>query len=475
MSDFKQLYYLKFKLNPTPTQAALVTQLEFFTYSENKNCLFILRGYAGTGKTSILGAFVKTLDDLKFKTKLLAPTGRAAKILSLNSKKQAFTIHKHIYRQKNKSDVYNSLELTKNLHRNTIFIVDEASMIGEYSNDSKGNISERNLLSDLIEYVFSGEKCKLILLGDEGQLPPVGSTISPALDKDFLTHHFIGLTVSEFQLTEVLRQEQSSLILENATSLRNSDKINFPQLILDERKDFQNIEGDELQEKIEQSISQYGEEEVIIITRSNKNANLYNQQFRSRILWFEEELSNNDLLINVKNNYFWLDEASSAGFIANGEILKVKRVLKRELLYGFEFIRVIVELIDYPDISELEIIILKEALETDGASLSRERLKELFFEIEKDYLHEKNKKKRYELILKNPYFNALQVKFAYAITCHKSQGGQWKTVFIDPGFIPEEQMDENYYRWLYTAITRAKEQVYLINFSPKYFTSNLTT
>jgi exodeoxyribonuclease V len=472
MSDnnLKLLFFKNLNFSPNELQNQVIDHLSIFIKHQDKKQLYILKGYAGTGKTSILGAFVKSISELNIKSRLLSPTGRAAKVLSLNSGKQAFTIHKQLYRRKNTNDNFDNLSLSPNLFKNTIFIVDEASMISDYQNDlKKGQISNRNLLEDLIEYVYTGENCKLILLGDEGQLPPVGSDFSPALNLDYFRYNYPNIHVVSHTLTQVMRQNEVSLILENATNIRNQEINGYPNITLDHRHDLINITGDELQEKIEESIDKYGNDETIIITRSNKQANNYNFQFRSRILWYDEELSNNDILINVKNNYFWIDEQSKAGFIANGEIIQVKRILKREEQYGFQFIKAIVKLIDYPEIDEFETILFTEVLKSEGPNLNRDRMKELFFNIEEDYKDEKNKKKRYELILKNPYFNALQVKFGYAITCHKSQGGQWDSVFIDPGFLNEDDINESYYRWLYTAITRAKKQVYLVNFNEKYF------
>ena len=468
-NNFTLSFKKHFANTPNTKQEGIIKSLYKLTFSKESRQVYILTGYAGTGKTSILGAYVKTLSELKIKSRLLAPTGRAAKVLSNNSNKQAFTIHKQIYRRKNSTDDYNSLSLSPNLFKNTIFIVDEASMIADYKIDFSNSSSSRNLLEDLIEYIFSGENCKLILLGDEGQLPPVGSDFSPALNIEYLNQNFNSLVISNVRLTEVLRQSQNSLILENASLIRQNNLYDTPKFILDKRKDFQNLKGDELQDVIEDSINKYGENETIIITRSNKQANNYNFQFRARVLWYEEELSNNDILLNVKNNYYWIDEQSKAGFIANGEILQVKRIIKREFLYGTHFIKAIVKLVDYPEIEEFETILHTEVLSSESPNLNRERQKELFFEIEKDFIHERNKRKRYEMILKSPYFNALQVKFAYAITCHKAQGGQWDCVFIDQGYINEESIDSSYYRWLYTAITRAKKQVYLINFPDKYF------
>lgn len=457
---------LKFQLSNE--QEFAINEITNFYFNTHKSC-FILSGYAGTGKTSIISNLVSTLSKLKLKTKLLAPTGRAAKVISSYSKQKAFTIHKVIYRRNKKFGENISLNLTPNLHKNTLFIIDEASMIGEYTL-TKNNVSERNLLEDLFEYVYSGENCQLILVGDVGQLPPVGSDFSPALNVDYLSQLFPSIEFKSSKLTKVQRQEENSLILDLATSIRNQkNQFIYPNLILDERKDVQKIEGNELQEKIEEAINRYGEEETIIITRSNKWANKYNQHYRSRILWYEEELSNNDLLLNVKNNYYWIDEQSEAGFIANGEILKIERIIKEIFIYNTRFVKAIVSLIDYPEIGDFEVLLLPETLTHEGANLPRERIKELFFEIEKDFVSERNKQKRYESILKSPYFNALQVKYAYALTCHKSQGGQWDCVFVDPGFLNDEDVNPEFYRWLYTAFTRAKKQLYLVNFKEDYF------
>jgi exodeoxyribonuclease-5 len=359
------------------------------------------------------------------------------------------------------------MNLTPNLNTNTVFIIDEASMIPEHTVQNDGQIG-RDLLSDLLEYVFTGKNCKLIFLGDEGQLPPVGSSESPALDPVYLKRMFPRMKVSKFKLNEVLRQDQSSGILHNATLLRS---VNFPEKYKFQTgyHDFVRLAGEDLQDELESCFSTFGAEETIVITRSNKRANMYNQHIRGRILWYEELLCQQDYLMVVKNNYYWLDDASKAGFIANGELLRVKRIRKYETMYGFEFARVVVQLEDYPEEPETEVLLLLESINCEGPSVSRDRLKTLFYEIEKDHLHEKNKRKRYEKILKDPYFNALQVKYAYAVTCHKSQGGQWSAVFIDPGFLTEEMINEDYYRWLYTAITRATEKVYLVNFPEEDF------
>lgn len=468
-SIFKQQITQFFEHAPTVDQSRLIDELERFMKLKESHPLFLLKGYAGTGKTTVLGAFVKTLTHFKVKSRLLAPTGRAAKVLSARSSKEAFTIHKQIYRRNSKVDEFSGMMLAPNLHTNTVFIVDEASMIGDHSLLTDGSVSNRNLLDDLFEYVFSGKNCRLILLGDEGQLPPVGCDYSPALDANFLKNNYFALNITEFSLTEVLRQANESGILANATELRSLDDDDHPQFQTKGYADFVRLPGDEFQDALEAAYSFSGAEETIIITRSNKRANAYNNQIRSRLLWYEEALCAGDCLMVVKNNYYWIDDQSKMGFIANGEALKVLRVKKVEELYGFEFARVIVKFSDYDELAELEVLVFMEALQVEAPSISRSRLKELFFAIEQDYQHERNKKKRFELILKNPYFNALQVKYAYAITCHKSQGGQWEQVFIDQGYIELESINKEYHRWLYTAVTRATEKLYLVNFTEDFF------
>lgn len=468
-SIFKQQILQFFDHEPTPDQHNLLFELEKFLKNKESHQVFILKGYAGTGKTSVLGAFVKTLSFFKVKSRLLAPTGRAAKVLSIKSEKEAFTIHKQIYRRNSKVDETSGMVLAPNLHTNTVFIVDEASMIGDYSLSKDGSVSSRNLLDDLIEYVFSGKNCRLILLGDEGQLPPVGCDYSPALDKKYLNHNYVALNITEFSLTQVLRQADESGILYNATKLRSLEDEQEPVFTTKGFSDFIRLPGDEFQDALESSYSNYGVEDTIIITRSNKRANAYNNQIRARLLWYEEALCSGDCLMVVKNNYYWIDDESKMGFIANGESLKVIRVKKTEELYGFEFATIVLKFVDYDELPEMEVLIFMETLQVEAPSISRQRMKELFFAVEQDYLHEKNKKKRYDLILKNPYFNALQVKYAYAITCHKSQGGQWAHVYIDQGYIDPEAINKEYHRWLYTAVTRASEKLYLVNFPDENF------
>lgn len=448
----------------TLDQRACADAIEVFLKDKHPYPLFILQGYAGTGKTSLLGAMVKTLASYKIGTRLLAPTGKAAKVLSLSSENFAYTIHKIIYRRKDKTDDFSTLQLAPNLHSNTVFIVDEASMIGDFTVNKDGNVNHRNLLEDLIEFVYSGKNCKLIFLGDVGQLPPVGSSESPALETEYLRLHYSKLNIHFASLKEVLRQANSSSILKNATKLRNQTNDFLPQIEIEKEGDIVLLNGVELQDQLESSFSNLGTEEVILVTRSNKRANEYNNQIRSRIFWFEDYLCNSDSLMIVKNNYYWLKDQVEIGFIANGETMQVKRIVKYESMYGFEFARIKVVFPNYETIDEQEVLVHMESLQVESPSLSRTRMKELFFEIEKDYLYEHNKKKRYELILDDPYFNALQVKFSYAVTCHKSQGGQWEHVFIDIGYLPEDAINEEYVRWLYTALTRAKDKVFLVNF-----------
>ncbi len=467
--DFNTIFASHFQHNLTDEQADLLKKLEQFTFSRASFPVFILSGYAGTGKTSVMGAYVKTLSNFSTKTILLAPTGRAAKVFSAKSGRPAYTIHKQIYRRSNKADDSSPVSLTPNLHPNTIFLVDEASMIGDASTVSEGAFGQKNILEDLLEYVFSGKNCKIIFLGDVGQLPPVGSQVSPALNKHCLQEAFGQLEIDSFNLKFVLRQTEISGILYNATQIRTQEDPN--KLLLNDTNfhDVIRLSGQDFQVEFESELSKKGIEDTIVITRSNKRANLYNNQIRSRILWYEEQLCAGDCLMVVKNNYFWTAELSNVAFIANGESLKVIRVKKIEERYGFEFARLIVRFTAYDSIPEMEVIVLTESLQTESPSLPRERMKELFFAVEQDYVHERNKRKRYDLILKNPYFNALQVKYAYAVTCHKAQGGQWASVFVDQGYLEAENINEDYRKWLYTAITRATDKLFLVNFLPQFF------
>lgn len=463
----KKQFSVHFPHEPTSEQAHAMSALIHFTVQLDKKNCFILKGYAGTGKTSLLGAYIQSLAVLKRKTVLMAPTGRAAKVLSLKSKNRATTIHKRIYFTGADASGSFRLNLAPNKSKDTLFIIDEASMIGDYSLQADGNVS-RNLLADIFEYVYQGDNCKLIFLGDEGQLPPVGSSESPALNAAYLAHHFPMIDFAVFGLTTVVRQQATSGILVNATTIRDAQSNDFlPTIDLVSFSDTQAVPGDELIEKIDSAYSQVGADEVMIITRSNKRANLYNQHIRNTILYMEEELCGGDLVMVVKNNYFWIDPLSQAGFIANGELVKIHRVKRIETLYNVRFAHLEVSLIDYPEMDRFETIAFMETLTIEEPNLNRPFLKALFFEIEKDFLDEKNKQKRYQLIMKSPYFNALQIKFAYAVTCHKSQGGQWAVVFVDHGYIEPTQLDISFLRWLYTATTRATEQLYFVNLLPE--------
>ncbi len=459
----------EFGMSPSSDQLELFSVLEKFVRTREGKQLLIVKGYAGTGKTSVLASFVRTLANFKVKTKLLAPTGRAAKVFSNKANQEALTIHKHIYRRKSKVDISSGMERQKNLFKNTVFFVDEASMIGDYTLTRDGGINARNLLEDLIEYVYSVDNCKLILIGDDGQLPPVGSDFSPALNLEYMKNHYSNLNISHYKLTSVIRQSNDSEILRNATLLRNTEWGSYPKFELVRNSDLKRINGLELQEELEKSYSEDGMSETMIVTRSNKQANLYNQHIRGRILWYEEQLCSGDQLMVVKNNYYWLEDDSKMGFIANGEMMRVIRVKKTEEVHGFEFVHLIVTFIDYEDLGQIEVIAFSESLLVEAPSLPRDRMKELFYSVERDYAHLRDKKKRYEAILNDPYFNALQIKYAYAITCHKSQGGQWKNVFIDQGYLTEEMMGKEYYRWMYTALTRASNTCYLVNFADDFF------
>lgn len=452
-----------FPHTPNAEQLVLISELIGFTFSQQHPECFILKGYAGTGKTAVLGAYTKALKKNRIRSILMAPTGRAAKILSLRSGEPATTIHKRIYFTNTNADGRPKVTLGVNKSKNTVFIVDEASMIGDFSLQPDGSVS-RNLLEDVISYVFGGDNCRLIFLGDEGQLPPVGSNESPALSSEYLGNHFPAVNFSMYGLTTVVRQEHESGILANATRIRACQGTGkLPKIDLKHFKDVQPVPGDELISTIESAYDRYGSDEVMIITRSNKRANLYNQHVRNRILYVEDELVGGDYIMVVKNNYFWLDPLSSAGFIANGELLKIHRVKRIETVYDVRFAHLEVSMIDYPEMERFDTIAFMDTLTIESPNLDRNFLRELFFEIEKDFSQVHNKQKRYELIMKTPYFNALQIKFAYAVTCHKAQGGQWSAVFIDHGYVDEAQLDESFLRWLYTATTRATEQVYFVN------------
>jgi len=456
-----------FPHTPTNEQLFALNILADFLLSANENSALLLKGYAGTGKTSLVGALVKTMSGLKQKSVLLAPTGRAAKVLSNYAGQQAFTIHKKIYRQDAFSNDLSAFHPSDNLHKDTLFIVDEASMISNQGIDSHYFGSGR-LLDDLVHYVYSGENCRLMLMGDTAQLPPVMQVESPALQADILKGY--NLQVDEIQLTEVVRQDLNSGILYNATLLRDSLRNNrveiYPKLTVKGFADIQMINGSELIEAISNAYSKDGLDDTIVISRSNKRANIYNNGIRNQILYREEELSTGDRLMIVKNNYFWTRNNKEIDFIANGEIVQVLRVRNESHLYGFRFCDVTVRFQDYD--MELDIKILLDTLQTEAPALPKELNDKLFYTILEDYQDISTKSGKMKEMKENPHYNVVQVKYAYAITCHKAQGGQWKNVFLDIGYMTEEMLGENFYRWLYTAMTRATDRLYLVNLPEEF-------
>jgi len=470
-SAFYTLLKSKFPFQPTSKQEMVLMQLSQFIFDTNKDALYLLKGYAGTGKTSIVGTIVSNLWEAKKSAILLAPTGRAAKVISNYAKKEAFTIHKKIYFPKKNKGGGVSFVMQPNKHRNTIFIVDEASMISDTPPNSK-MFETGSLLDDLMQYVYSGHQCKLLLIGDKAQLPPVKSDLSPALDEDKLSLNYYK-DVSGIELDEVVRQEQDSGILDNATELRAVLESTIYESFKFNVKPFKDIvrlmDGYEIMDAINDAYSADGYEETAIIVRSNKRANAYNQQIRQRILFNETELSAGDYLMVVKNNYFWIKPTTEAGFIANGDIIEVLEIFSIKELYGFRFAEVKVKMVDYPKMRPFETVLLLDTIAVESASLSYDESNRLYQEVMKDYEDEPSNYKRFLGVKNNTFFNALQVKFSYAITCHKSQGGQWNTIFIEQPYLPEG-MNKDYIRWLYTAVTRAKEKLYLIGFKDEMFT-----
>jgi ATP-dependent exoDNAse (exonuclease V) alpha subunit len=453
---------------PTEGQKLLLSQLSEYITEQDTNKVFIIKGYAGTGKTTIVNTLVKTLTDLKIQSVLLAPTGRAAKVLASYTGKSSFTIHKKIYRQQSGRDGLGKFVIDRNLQKDCFFIVDEASMIGDRSTDNS-MFGTGDLLDDLKLYIQSGINCYLILIGDTAQLPPVGLDLSPALNPAYLSQG--GLKVQDVFLSDVVRQSEESGILKNATIIRSmieAGETGLPKLELDGFPDVERIDGTNLIEELENAYSRYGEHDTIVISRSNKRANRFNEGIRSRILWREEEISMGDLLMIVKNNYFWNSEDKRLDFIANGDIAEIKRIRGIQEEHGLRFANVTLAFNDYNKL-EIDVKIMLDTLTVETASLPSNEQKEFFNRVLEDYQDEPTKKKRIEKVISDPFFNALQVKFAYAVTCHKAQGGQWKAVFIDPGYIRPELINTEYLRWLYTAFTRATEKLYLVNFPEEMF------
>ena len=458
-----------FPHEPTGQQLELFGRLHKFLLSDNGDECFILKGYAGTGKTTVVGAVVKALRSYNFKSMLLAPTGRAAKVITAYSGRKAFTIHKRIYRKKSALNMDEGFSLGDNLADNTLFIVDEASMIS----DEIGLNHRASLLFDLVNFVYNSKNCKLMLVGDTAQLPPVGSEDSPALDTNLMKDKF-GLDVFSFEMTDVVRQQKDSGILFNATKVREmvrKKREKMPQIVTKGYKDIFRMGGEVLVEGLNYAYRKYGDDNTLIICRSNKNANAYNQQIRGRILYREEELTGGDQVMVVKNNYFWLQdqEEGSTNFIANGDIGRIRRVRRTEDMYGFRFADVQLEFTDYAEDPMIECKVLMDTLYTEAPALPADDQKRFYQEVMKDYEHIPNKRLKWEELKKNPYYNALQIKFAYAVTCHKAQGGQWDAVFVDQGYLTEEMVNTEFLRWFYTACTRATQELFLVNFNQKFF------
>jgi exodeoxyribonuclease-5 len=451
---------------PTQGQVDMINELGGFLASEDLSEVMMVKGYAGTGKTTLVNSLVKTLSSMKQKSVLLAPTGRAAKVLSAYTNSTAWTIHKKIYRQKSGTDGLGDFVLDRNLHKNTYFIVDEASMIGDRSPDAVFGTGD--LLRDLLDYIEMGTACRLILVGDTAQLPPIGLDVSPALSKERMEQ--LGYVVREIEMTDIVRQAGGSGILYNATAIRNliTQRVaDYPGFNFDEFDDITMLEGSDILEAISSSYDRFGTGETIVVTRSNKRANRFNAGIRSQILWREEKVSPGDRLMVVKNNYFWKDAEKSIDFIANGDIITVERVLQTEEVHGHRFSDLEVSLPDYGNLT-LQVKVLLDVIDLEVPSLGREQQRSLYMSVAEDYPDAINRRQVATKIAIDPYYNALQVKFAYAVTCHKSQGGQWKSVFLDQGFFTDDMLNLDYLRWLYTAFTRASEHLYLVNMAKQF-------
>ena len=469
-TEFYALIKQQFPFQPTLKQDIVLQQLSHFIFSKSSSALYVLKGYAGTGKTTIIGEIVANLWKAKKSSVLMAPTGRAAKVIANYSGREAFTIHKKIYFPRKDKGGGVKFVLQPNKHKNTLFIVDEASMISDTPGESK-LFENGSLLDDLMQYVYSGHQCKLLLIGDTAQLPPVKLDLSPALNPDTLSLNY-NKEVTKMELDEVVRQEQDSGILINATMLREALSNSFYDTFKFDLHGFKDIvrlvDGHEIMDAINDAYSTLGNEDTAIIVRSNKRANLYNQQIRSRILFNENELTPGDYLMVVKNNYFWIKPTTEAGFIANGDIIEVLEIFSIQELYGFRFAEVKVRMVDYPKMRAFETVVLLDTIESETPSLSYEDSNRLYQEVMKDFENETSNYKKFLKVKGNKHFNALQVKFSYAITCHKSQGGQWNTVFVEQPYLPNG-VDKDFLRWLYTAVTRAKEKLYLIGFKETFF------
>jgi ATP-dependent exoDNAse (exonuclease V) alpha subunit len=466
-----------YQFQPTDEQLVFCRQMADFLSGEIDNKCFILRGYAGTGKTTSVAALVKALPAFRLRASLLAPTGRAAKVMTSYSGRTALTIHKKIYRKRSAVSMDMSFQLAPNLAEHTLFIIDEASMIADEWNTKNGS----SFLKDVMEFIYNRKNCAVLFVGDTAQLPPVGSLDSPALNKSYVEQNF-GLQVTETELREVVRQGQKSGILANASMLRNlinahievleenvDTKISLPHFITKGYKDIFRMTGLKLVEGLEYAYRKFDIENSLVVCRSNKSANVYNQQIRARLLYREEELTGGDQIMVVRNNYFWLPDNEATSFIANGDMARIVRVRNEEERYGFRFSEVQLEFLDYPDAGQVTCKVMLDTLIGETPNLSYEDSKKLYEGVSLDYEHISNKKERLLAIKEDPYYNALQIKFAYAVTCHKAQGGQWDAVFVDQGYLTDEMIDLEFLRWLYTAVTRAKMELFLVNFAPNLF------
>ena len=457
-----------FGFEPTEGQSVVLYHLAAFLLSQKENPTYVLRGYAGTGKTSLVKTLVRTLPAIGMRYVLMAPTGRAAKVLSNYTGQNASTIHRKIYQAMTYPDGSIRIARAENKYKHTLFIVDEASMIGEQK-----EFGGSSLLDDLLSYVFSGEDCRLLLIGDTAQLPPVESNESPALDCDYLKSQF-PITAATYELTEVKRQALESGILYNATDIRellsqNLYEYALPIFHLQGFDDIQKIEPETFEEMLHNAFANISDNEAVIVCKSNKRANMFNQAIRGRILNIEGEIATGDKLMVVKNNYFWAEGNNAISFIANGDMAEIRKIKHFEEMYGFRFADVELSFTDYPDAPNIEAKILLDTLNSNSPSLTNEESQQLFTAIEEDYMDIPNRRERYKEMKKNPWFNALQVKFAYALTCHKTQGGQWSSVFIDSSLNLKETLEVEDLRWLYTALTRAQERVYFVNFKDEFF------
>ena len=483
-----------FGFEPTDDQSRALDTFASFLCDRDDRVLMIMRGSAGTGKTSLSGAIVRTMKRLRQRVVLLAPTGRAAKVFSVNAESPASTIHRRIYRQKSMEGAFS---LAPNMHSDTLFMVDEASMIAN-EGMAESVFGTGRLLDDLVQFVYSGRNCRLMLIGDKAQLPPVGEEESPALCSEFMEGY--GLTVYDSDLREVLRQSQESGILYNATVIRqmitHDEATELPKIRFRGFADIVCVPGDELIESLASSYSEVGMDETMVVTRSNKRANIYNQGIRNQVLWREEELTSGDWLMVVKNNYYWTEQDAirnraglakdatlpaaqtaatqtasdsttatlqpTPSFIANGDRAVIQRVRNRRDLYGFHFADLWLQFPDY-DNYELQVTALTDSLSTEAPALTREQSQQLFEQVMADYADVRTKPERYKKLKEDPFYNALQIKYAYAVTCHKAQGGQWAHVYVDQGYMTDEMLTPDYIHWLYTAFTRATEKLFLVN------------